>query len=105
MKIRMGFVSNSSSSSFCLLGASVYDPQKQEEFVDILDSLLHRDLAYYQTYDDGQFLVVGTPIDYIDENKTIKELKKDVAERLNKTLKTQYKPEDIEFITGELYNY
>ena len=90
MKIRTGFVSNSSSSSFCIVGVIANKTNFSiPETEDIFD-FLERHIDHYknnltvkygiENYCDN--ILVGTPITKIDENKTIAEFKKEIFENL-----------------------
>lgn len=94
MKIRNGFVSNSSSSSFCILGATFSEGEVVERLknkpcvennrcttIDI--ALSGHKLSYcFGISDYYEEVIVGISADDLDENKSIAELKKDICEKL-----------------------
>lgn len=109
MKIRNGFVSNSSSSSFCILGTVVNEDEwftsEQLEETDI-DGLIEEGLSskensltmeygideYYEQY------LVGRPVESLDVNKTIASLKEEIATEIQQVYNLTEKPK-VEFCT------
>jgi len=81
MKIRNGFISNSSSSSFVLMGTALpyLDSEREqfikeefrEEFMEDPTSFCESHDLYYTGDEDGDY--VGKNMDFIDYNKTINE--------------------------------
>jgi len=97
MKIRNGFVSNSSSSSFVILGVKqkneFYTDDKNKDDVTGLESL-------YVEFDDCDY-IVGTIIsddEYLEDSKTtfteLQEMAKNISEKLNVDIS------EVELITG-----
>lgn len=92
MKIRTGFVSNSSSSSFCIVGVIAnktnFSIPETEGILDFLEgqiNLYENNLTVKYGIDNYcDNILVGTPITEIDENKTIAEFKKEIFDNLKK---------------------
>jgi len=96
MKIRQGFVSNSSSSSFCIFGAIIsaekakkfldeknveYDPDYICETFETADSPLDLECwTYGYGYDDD--LYIGRSWDSIKDDETGKEFKDSIEKKL-----------------------
>jgi hypothetical protein len=101
MKVRHGFVSNSSSTSFCILGvcASSIEGLNTEQ-VDLYDLLEDSELDYQcgieDYYDD---FVIGISPSSLDENLTIKQSKERIADLINKKFGTEFTSEKITFHT------
>ena len=109
MKIRKGFVSNSSSSSFCILGAVITDLIKLEEGGEEYDDFLDRKLKdtgldYAEGIGDycGQ-LIVGVSPDKLDENLTIKKHKKNIHQQIVKVFNVSKEKVDVAFHTDGGY--
>lgn len=95
MKIRNGYVSNSSSSSFCILGIAVDKSSLKDKIKNLPeDCSKYEDYAENIAYDlklhaeDGiytylNFIVFGVEAEYLPENKTILESRKEIFEKLN----------------------
>jgi len=78
MKIRAGFVSNSSSVSFCIYGIWIDHPE--EELMEVAEELglyCHRD-----QYGDG--LYIGEEWSSIGDDETGKQFKEATQEKVNK---------------------
>ena len=91
-KIRTGFVSNSSSSSFCIYGTHLNRESSIEilrdqhnisiDEVDELEDILSLNV-YYMPYDDDGFYI-GRSFRTIKDNETGKEFKEKVEEKIKK---------------------
>lgn len=88
MKVRTGFVSNSSSSSFCILGV-VFDPEKfgMSQMPDDMWSYFDEDnlLESRSGIDDyyGQYIVGANPVKMRDD-QTLRSFKEDILASLKK---------------------
>lgn len=83
MKIREGFVSNSSSSSFCLFGTLIEDNDVFEELEDAIGKV---GLDYAHGIEEYEGVVVGmTPytMSKLYRDKTIAEIEETVKHKLN----------------------
>ena len=74
MKVRNGFVSNSSSSSFIMYGTMITIPQSMRDNYDKLDEFYEEMDAKYTKEYMGNTLVVGCPIMREVENESIQML-------------------------------
>ena len=121
MKIRQGFVSNSSSSSFCVWGARIdFDAIKgileSKGFIDeddkdfnadpstIVSDFLCSEKINETTLDfvaswDSECLYIGRPYDSLKDNETGKQFKeqaeKDMAQILGKEVKCKFINEEV----------
>jgi hypothetical protein len=108
MKTRTGFVSNSSTSSFCLWGFEIEESDVNFEDED--------DRSYYNahefftkngidcvcdSYDQYGFLVGLSPAD-MKEDETLAQFKVRVVDSVNKLGKLNLKVEDIDYYLGTM---
>ena len=119
MKRREGFVSNSSSSSFCILGIHKDDIRKSlkesstentddytydEKLDEIFESIDYKsELTVESGISDYRGYFIGIEPSSIDENKTIKEVKQELAEKLSKLFNTKISSNDLGFYTDGGY--
>lgn len=99
MKIRTGFVSNSSSSSFCILGVALTLDQEYEDMLEELEEKIENtNLQFSLGLEDYyEMIIVGLNPRALDENKTILQHKKEISEEINKAFDSNYSEKDIEF--------
>lgn len=97
MKIRSGFVSNSSSSSFCILGFTA----KDDEEVGRMKSELLREESAISEYDDSRY--IGAWPDSMKNDETLLQFKERIIEELKK-FGIERKVEDLGWITDGGYN-
>ena len=83
MKFRVGFVSNSSNTSFCIYGVYVSDSQSQK-LADVKgknkDELFKGLYTHYSQDGDGDY--VGQELSSMKDDQTFGEFKKIVADKL-----------------------
>lgn len=100
MKIRMGFVSNSSSSSFCLVGISIEEDEEidfYENFDELKDGFWDFDSELSIHHPEYCPWYIGKDIQCIKDNQTLKEFKEEVYKKLIDLGFTNIKLEDIGF--------
>ena len=88
MKLRHGFVSNSSSSSFCIYGmmTKMFQGKEPEEVEREIEQTLRKGsvLTYYVDYEDSGFVYIGFNPRDIKDNQTGAEFKAMVREEISK---------------------
>ncbi|MFC1454145.1 hypothetical protein ACFLQL_03095 [Verrucomicrobiota bacterium] len=98
MKRRFGFVSNSSSSSFCVFGVTIpawHEEEDYDEMDDRLEKLLKFTGLSYSIGEEHYLHVGGAPQD-MNDDETVKEFKKRIIKNL-KTCFPQIKVKDIKW--------
>ena len=98
MKIRTGVVSNSSSSSFCILGREVPTSSLEGDIPE--STLLDTYRGITELY--GEF--VGVRPDDMPEDKTIKEIKSDIAKEISRVYGVEYDESKILWYTDGGYD-
>ena len=104
MKIRSGFVSNSSSSSFVCFGkynVNVPDYSDCDVFEAFEESLEKSGLEIHE--DDESGTCIGVDPDEMRDDETLLQFKKRIAERMNK-IGIATLPNELGFTGGTSYN-
>jgi hypothetical protein len=119
MKIRNGFVANSSSSSFCILGIHIdgedipesYREIKQREeeiegdLGEVLDELLKgSDLVWTQEDPYSSDYYVGVDVEDLNKDISIKENEKIIRKKISESLGAPEEDLKIEFLKGVFVN-
>lgn len=109
MKIRLGFVSNSSSSSFCMLGLTQtelenYLPSMEENEEFSISDYIENKLEKYPEIStkDGiadfyEETIIGFEVYNLDKDKTINQSKKELKNKLDEIFDTDINIDDIGF--------
>ena len=104
MRIRVGFVSNSSSSSFCAYGLRIdnfAEYNDEGKLLQDLHKLLEGTCLDYMTGEDDE-LYVGRAPSTIGDNETGKEFKQKAKQDILKCF-PDVKPKDINWICETVY--
>jgi hypothetical protein len=115
MKIRIGFVSNSSTTSFMIFGICFedtyelgkmlglwktedeYDDKDEDAIYDTLDQNVNKlDLDHYRNDDNCWY--IGTSLSNIKNNETGLQFKQRVAKNLSQLLKKEFGVDDLEIL-------
>jgi hypothetical protein len=97
MKIRYGFVSNSSTTSFCIAGYYIEDEDLKDR---ARNSSIEKDMSYYSN--DYSFYL-GLDIDNMKDNETKQEFLTRAKETIDK-LFPELKDKEIGLLTDGWYN-
>ena len=113
MKIRSGFVSNSSSTSFCIVGLAGERADKKlgDDWREIFESFEEStatgsnekgktSLSFYCQEDHG---FIGIDIDSMKEDETLGDFKKRAAIKLSTFFKKEIKKEDVDILVDGWY--
>jgi hypothetical protein len=80
MKIRKGFVSNSSTTSFCIYGAFIEENNKWSDYKDMWSLVKKHNLECHTDMENGYY--IGRSWDTIADDQTGKQFKESVKEAL-----------------------
>lgn len=98
MKIRNGFVSNSSSSSFCIIGVHVSETDYDK--IQEMDSIIDGDFVFYHGDEYGS--VFGLYPDSILETHTLAEARQIFKNKLTDVIGEEYATEILSNRSVEL---
>lgn len=99
MKVRIGYVSNSSSSSFCILGIKTPEHIEDEYDIKYYGDILTYEYGIYNYY--NQYFIGAKP-SCMKDNETLLEFKQRICEALKKN-NIDVKPEDLQWFTDGGY--
>jgi hypothetical protein len=98
MKIRSGFISNSSSSSFCILGKTITNDD-----YDKVDSVASKILSTHIALSGGDDRYVGASPERMKDDETLAQFKQRIVTEL-KTVDISATTAELEWITDGGYN-
>lgn len=102
MKVRLGFVSNSSSSSFCILGIYMPENFTEDDFDNILNERVFQTILYVQYGISNYYdqLLIGVTPDRMKDDETLAQFKERICKEFKK-FGLDVKPNDLSwFIDG-----
>ena len=86
MKTRQGFVSNSSSTSFCIYGIIINNANVEELDEDLMRKIKREDDLYYFTNYESNTIWVGRHLRSIKDSQTLRQFKDDVEHDIKNKL-------------------
>lgn len=101
MKVRTGFVSNSSSSSFCIFGTPISSAE-YEEYDERYKELQDAGLEICSGYEEFE-AVIGIDPGNIEDDKTLGEARQEVAAKIAKFTGDKCDPSYVNFCTDGGY--
>lgn len=102
MKIRQGFVSNSSSSSFCIFGINITSDKYKLDYDNLDLKGVHLDHEYaVNEYDDSQYM--GMNPEKLGENETLAQFRQRIVDEFAK-INIVVDPANLSWITDGGYN-
>jgi hypothetical protein len=113
MKTRTGFISNSSSTSFCVFGIAI----ENEKVMSLLEDIVGKEECDVESF-FGDFeldahsgldnypdhYIIGTDVDYLSENIPLREQRKNIANKINSIFGHIVEVEEIGFIVEVGYD-
>lgn len=105
MKIRSGYVSNSSSSSFCLLGIYLPENFSEDDFYDILNNKTFQTILYIENGIDNYYdqKIIGVTPDRMKDDETLAQFKERICQEFKK-FDLDVKPSELEWFIDGGYN-
>jgi len=103
MKLRKSFVSNSSSTSFCIVGLSGDDANKKlgNDWQSVFENSEETNLSFHCQEDYG---FIGVNIDDMKDDETLGAFKERAAKKLSEFFKKDVKMKDVGLLVDGWYN-